>query len=67
MSNEKAKLLDKETALTTQIEQVHTKLDKKWSLIQQGENPASQDLVNEVEELRVNPIYRIPHVTLFCF
>lgn len=56
MSNEKAKLLENETDLSSQLEEKHDKLNKKWNLIQQGGNPASEELVKEVEELRVKYI-----------
>jgi E3 ubiquitin-protein ligase BRE1 len=50
---EKSKILDKEVLLRRQVESEYEKLQKKWDMIVQGENPASQQLVDEVEELRV--------------
>jgi hypothetical protein len=39
--------------LVQQAKNEYERIMKTWNLIQQGENPASQELIDEVEELRV--------------
>lgn len=51
---EKTRMLDQEVALKQEVEDGYGDLQKKWDLIVQGENPASQQLVDEVEDLRVS-------------
>ncbi|KAL7320746.1 E3 ubiquitin-protein ligase BRE1A [Mucor circinelloides] len=52
MAREKMKILEQETLDVQQAKNEYEKINKRWNLIQQGENPASQELVDEVEELR---------------
>ncbi|KAI8637607.1 hypothetical protein BD408DRAFT_424216 [Parasitella parasitica] len=54
MAKEKNKILEQETLLVQQAKSEHEKFLKRWNLIQQGENPASQELIDEVEELRAH-------------
>lgn len=53
ISLEKTKALDEETSLQKQVEEEYKQVQKKWTMITLGENPASQQLINEVEDLRV--------------
>ncbi|KAI9361400.1 hypothetical protein BD770DRAFT_408553 [Pilaira anomala] len=49
---EKIKSLDQEVALGKQTRSNYEKVKRKWTMISNGENPASQELIDEVEELR---------------
>lgn len=53
MAREKNRILEQETLLVQQAKTEYEEIMKRWNLIQQGENPASQELIDEVEELRV--------------
>ncbi|KAG2237013.1 hypothetical protein INT48_001780 [Thamnidium elegans] len=53
---EKAKSLDQEISLGKQVGDEYEKLKRKWTMISNGENPASQELIDEVEDLRVTVI-----------
>lgn len=50
---EKVKSLDHEVLLGNQVKDDYEKVKRKWTMISNGENPASQELIDEVEELRV--------------
>ncbi|CAO3650397.1 unnamed protein product [Mucor fragilis] len=52
LARDKMKILEQETLNVQQAKNEYEKIHKRWNLIQQGENPASQELVDEVEELR---------------
>lgn len=52
LARDKMKMLEQETLNVQQAKNEYEKIHKRWNLIQQGENPASQELVDEVEELR---------------
>ncbi|KAG2210833.1 hypothetical protein INT46_000331 [Mucor plumbeus] len=52
MAREKNKMLEQEMLLVQQAKNEYERIMKTWNLIQQGENPASQELIDEVEELR---------------
>ncbi|GAN07610.1 hypothetical protein MAM1_0168c07110 [Mucor ambiguus] len=52
LARDKMKMLEQETLNVQLAKNEYEKTHKRWNLIQQGENPASQELVDEVEELR---------------
>ncbi|GAA5811362.1 hypothetical protein MFLAVUS_004796 [Mucor flavus] len=49
---EKVKFLDQEISLGKQVRDDYEKLKRKWTMISNGENSASQELIDEVEDLR---------------
>jgi hypothetical protein len=51
---EKSKLLDEENQLGNEVQENHRKMEKKWELISQGNNPAKDQLEKECDDLMVN-------------
>ncbi|KAI7892922.1 uncharacterized protein EV154DRAFT_503364 [Mucor mucedo] len=52
ISFEKTRALDEEVSLQKQVEEEYKQVQRKWAMITLGENPASQQLIDEVEDLR---------------